>query len=552
MTLSVVIPTHKRPFQAACLIESLRKQDFLREKLQILLVSNLREKQLEKMAEEWREQFYDFKYLVSGKIGVNKARNLGIRFAGGDIIYFLDDDCALPGKDHLKKLVKEHELRPEAAGIGGGYRSPHELHGLEKFYYGLAEEWTQKSSSGRESAFQLAGGNSSYKREVFDRGFNFDSQISFGGSEEGFNSALISRGRKLFFSDEFSVYHFVKISFLQLIKKSFLQGKGSFLNRYRSGQALSLLENMKKEWAFVWRRGSFYSFFYSFFFKMGYFWALSHKKGRPRLFFRLFYFLILIVKSRLFFLRESVISRVLGGVWLMLGGVWLMLGSVWLMLGRVWFMLGWLWGNVVGRVLGRVWFVLGWLWGAKLIPAFYHSPPMKIYYFIRHLMWGKVIGRSLGWVWFALGWVWFALGWVWFALGWVWFALGWVWGKVIGRSLGWVWFALGWVWGKVIGRSLGWVWFALGWVWGKVIGRSLGWVWFALGWVWFALGWVWGKVIGRSLGWVWFALGWVWFALGWVWGKVIMKVYHFSHYQYSNKRIKLNLMKMIGAEEEDK
>ncbi len=506
MTVSVVIPTHKRPGPAARLIESLKEQDFPKGDLQILLVSNLPDKRLEKLAMEWESQFESFKYLSAGSLGVNKARNLGLRFAGGDIVYFLDDDCALPRKSHLKELVREHARRPDAAGIGGGYLAPENLHGLETFYSGMAESWLRGGMAARGGsgpACQLPGGNCSYKREVFERGFAFDPGIVFGGSEESLNRLLRDSGRQLFFSEHLSVWHFPRVSFFALAKKAFLQGRGAFFSRLSSGEALKDLESMKKEGAFFAGKGfSAAAFFYGLFFKLGHFYGLSREKSAGRAAFRWLYFPALIIKSRLYFLREHVAVKYGARLW----------GRVFVRaLGVLWFGLGWLWGRVFVRALGVLWFGLGWLWG-------------------------RVFVRALGVLWFGLGWLW---GRVFVrALGVLRFGLGWLWGRVFLRALGVLWFGLGWLWGRVFVRALGVLRFGLGWLWGRVFVR-------ALGVLWFGLGWLWGRVFLR-------ALGVLWFGLGWIYGRALipafhhsppMKIFYFSKYQYY-KRIRPELLKM--------
>ena len=379
MTLSIIIPTHNRPEQVAVLLESIAKQDFPFENLQVLLISNLRDKALRKQIPYWRSLFFDFKYKEVGLIGVNKARNMGIRFAGGEILYFLDDDCILSGKNHLQNLVLEHKSKPSVAGIGGGYRASEVfLYNLDKFYHEHSEKWIEEHVFDDKNTSQLIGGNASYKREIFDKGFYFDPLIAFGGSEESFNEALRKESYTLVYDKKLWVFHVLKLTVFSLIRKGFWQGFNSFEREYQQSQKIDKFQFMKKGWAFSFGAFTFYSFTYNLCFKLGYFWGASFSE-KKNFIFRFIYFVFLLLKSRLYFLKEYFLPWIYGSVFLRLfGGVWFVLGRLWYALGRLWY------------ALGRLWYALGWFYGHILLFLFHHSPPMKIYYFTRYQYYKRI------------------------------------------------------------------------------------------------------------------------------------------------------------------
>ena len=311
MTLSIIIPTHNRPEQAAILLESIARQDFSPQDLQVLLISNLRDKILRKRVSYWKRQFFDFKYKEVGLVGVNKARNMGIRFAGGEILYFLDDDCILPNKSHLKNLVLRHKAQASVMGIGGGYRASEGfLYDLDRFYHEHSEKWVKDHVVEDKSASQLIGGNASYKREVFDKGFYFDPLIAFGGSEESFNESLREESWTLVYDRELWVFHVVRLTMFSLIKKSFWQGFNSF-EREHAHSGKEKWEFLKKEWAFSFGSFSFYSFTYNLGFKLGYLWGASFSK-KKNFIFKFIYFIFLIFKSRFYFVKEYLFPRLYG------------------------------------------------------------------------------------------------------------------------------------------------------------------------------------------------------------------------------------------------
>ena len=345
MLLSLIIPTHQRAFQVEKLLKSISKQDFPPEKMEVLLISNFKDKLLRMKVLDWEKTFLNFKYKEVGLKSVNKARNMGIRFARGDILYFLDDDCFLPHEQHLKNIVQAHENHPESAGIGGPYKTEGNLRGMEKFYHESSELWLDKASrsskfiafggikqAGHQSS-QLLGGNASYKKFIFEKGYYFDPAIVFGGSEESFNNSIKKYG--LIRDENLWVYHHLQLKGFDFIKKSFKQGEGAFKNQFKN---LKEEDSFDSEWAFFHGdKQSFYSFLYQFFFKIGFFWGASQKED----FLKSFRFLFFILKSR-------------------------------------WY---WCYGKVLSRLFGLLWYAVGWCYGKVLLFFFYHSPPMKIYYF---------------------------------------------------------------------------------------------------------------------------------------------------------------------------
>ncbi|MCY4512220.1 MAG: glycosyltransferase [Bdellovibrionales bacterium] len=408
MTISVIIPTYKRAKQVEYLIHSLRNQNFPKNDLQILLISNLRDDHLREKSHQWKREFYDFKYMETGAKGVNKARNLGIRFSGGEILYFLDDDCLLPSADHLTQLAARHQEWKEVKGIGGGYKTDHNLKGVSRFYYEQQKQWVETVSGNINKTNQLIGGNASYKREVFDKGFVFDSQIIFGGSEESFNRLLVNNGYQLMLFRDLDVYHVIHVNMFSLIQKSFKQGEGHF--KGQMGEKAGSQEiDMKKEAAFnPTAPHSWMPFIYHLFFKLGYFWAGSSEKAKGFVAFRILFFFILILKSRWVIVKNHLI----------LGIIWRYAGRLWFYAGRLWFYIGALYGIIsvypirllglirfcagvlhgyISRFLGLVWSYVGALYG-MLVRFYYRTPLAKLWYFSKYQfykrIWPLLTGRK--------------------------------------------------------------------------------------------------------------------------------------------------------------
>lgn len=227
MLLSVVIPTFNSPPSLDRLILSLSKQKLGDHKLQIICINNAHKSFRKKLTAKWSNYFHDFKYLNSAKVGANTARNTGIRFSSGEIIWFLDDDCELISKhSYIQKIIELHQTYPEVKGIGGRYYPPAFKNKVSKAYFQITDQWLNQSKQGQYLTHNLVGGNASYKREIFDDGYRFDTHLTFGATELSLNKKLIQDGHKLALQNSLNVIHHQHLGIMKFIKRAFKQGQG--------------------------------------------------------------------------------------------------------------------------------------------------------------------------------------------------------------------------------------------------------------------------------------------------------------------------------------
>ena len=203
--------------------------------LQVLVVCNVFDKKVEdSVFRFWRDWWRDIQVLTVGEKGVNKARNLGTIHAVGDIIYFLDDDCELSHPHQLQKIIDYHNKYPEVVAIGGGYLKADFESVYSSFYLANSNLWLENLCT-KDDGQQLLGGNASYKRQVFDKGLKFDSDIVFGGAEVGLNQQILNGGGQIKVFDDLNVKHCVNLHIFKLCRKAYLQGKGRRRNQVRWG-----------------------------------------------------------------------------------------------------------------------------------------------------------------------------------------------------------------------------------------------------------------------------------------------------------------------------
>jgi glycosyltransferase involved in cell wall biosynthesis len=227
MLLSVVIPTFNSPPSLGKLLSSLSRQELQNNKLQVICVNNIKKSFKSDLAKQWSVYFYDFKYFNSEKIGANSARNTGIRFSSGEIIWFLDDDCELVSDNsYIQRIIQLHKEYPEVVGIGGQYYSPDLLNKLSQTYFDMTNQWLDQSLIGHYFTSNLIGGNASYKREIFDNGMRFDTHLVFGATELSLNKQITDNGNKLILKKSLNVIHHQHLNIFMFLKKAYKQGQG--------------------------------------------------------------------------------------------------------------------------------------------------------------------------------------------------------------------------------------------------------------------------------------------------------------------------------------
>ena len=220
VTLSIVIP-HAGTYQDILrVLQSIADQNgnFTYE---VLVVAN----PPEKYSENPFSKFKNLLYLTS-KRGANSARNVGLRASQGEIILFLDDDCALESSQDLNRYLELHRQYPSVAGIGGGYTLPSNCSYFERIYNELQHRWIQNSFLPGGYTSHLLGGNSSFKSSTIKK-YEFDETILFGGTETELQVRLYWDGHKLMYVNSLNVCHHSHLTFLGFMNKLFKQGIGA-------------------------------------------------------------------------------------------------------------------------------------------------------------------------------------------------------------------------------------------------------------------------------------------------------------------------------------
>lgn len=179
-TISVVVPTHRRPRQLLRCLNALFTQDRVDGRVEILVVDDARSPQQEHALDAFVRRSgatATVRYLhpPPGAHGPAAARNAGWRAARGEIIAFTDDDT-IPAHDWLRQGVRA--LRPGVDAAWGDVivPLPERPTDAERNTAGLdGAEFVTANCFVRRSALAAAGGFD----ERFERPWREDSDLYF-------------------------------------------------------------------------------------------------------------------------------------------------------------------------------------------------------------------------------------------------------------------------------------------------------------------------------------------------------------------------------------
>lgn len=235
LEISVIIPTHLRSESLDRALASLRHQDLDRSSFEVLVISNLDDRRVKFHAVAARETGIDVRHFVVGRVGVNRARNLGLVNARGKVLFFLDDDCRLLRRDHLSILIERFRDEADIDLRGGFYRDSLEASPTARSYNAIVNAWLRGRSAGKGP---MVGGNFSVRAPRIGAA-RFDEAITYGGSEVSFQETLVRDGVVAKLDLDMDVEHDCELTSYAFLRKAWLQGR-----RFRQDPEASVVRSI--------------------------------------------------------------------------------------------------------------------------------------------------------------------------------------------------------------------------------------------------------------------------------------------------------------------
>jgi glycosyltransferase involved in cell wall biosynthesis len=247
-TFSVVIPTRDRPQKLAVCLESLAKQDYPRDRFEVIVVDDASELPLDPVAVIFRERLTLTLLRQSRRAGPSVARNCGAAHAKGEFLAFTDDDCS-PASDWLQRLAARFASTPRHL-IGGRV-----VNALTDNLYSTATHVILDAIydyydplKGRAHFFLTS--NFSLATDLFRQLRGFDENWPLAAAEDReFCYRWLKRGFPMTYAPEASVYHHHDLTLSSFCALHFKYGRGAYhyhlLRASNPGQG-----GLKPDWNF--------------------------------------------------------------------------------------------------------------------------------------------------------------------------------------------------------------------------------------------------------------------------------------------------------------
>jgi GT2 family glycosyltransferase len=203
VNVSIVIPTYNRPGLALSLARQIRKYEPSSE---IIIVDQSEQQEDPKIISE-----LTIIYLENAKVNTSIAKNIGLKHATGEVVFFFDDDIEITSNT-LRSHLEEYS-DPNVQGVAGrvindGETVPEDTDVETGRANKYLTAFTNNFWSTRKQEVQFPYGcNMSFRRAVLEKLGGFDEKIPPPGWEETDLGLRVTRLGKMIFSPGALVYH---------------------------------------------------------------------------------------------------------------------------------------------------------------------------------------------------------------------------------------------------------------------------------------------------------------------------------------------------------
>ena len=205
--ISIVIPVKNEELLIGQCLESLKKLNYPRDKMEIIISDGLSNDNTVKIAQNYGAK------VVENKIQtVAPGRNIGFAISKGDLVAFSDADCVMD-KNWLNNSLKYFKDE-KVGGVGGPNLPPPNESYFEKAVRILFSLGSLISGSAHaielkkiKSVEGIPGCNAVYKREVLKKAMPVDESLLTCDDVE-MNYKIIREGYKLLYAPDVVVWHY--------------------------------------------------------------------------------------------------------------------------------------------------------------------------------------------------------------------------------------------------------------------------------------------------------------------------------------------------------
>lgn len=226
LKVSIVVPMRNEECRIATCLDSILRNDYPHEHLEILVVDGESTDGSREIVRERMIRFPLIRLLQNAKREVPAGLNLAIRQAQGQYILRMDAHCEYP-PDYISNCVAELE-RTGAANVGGSLQT---LPGANTWVARSIALLTQHPVGVGNSAFRLGKGDQfvdtvpfgAFRRDVFDEVGLFREDLVRNQDYE-FNSRVRAAGHKIYLSSKIKNKYFNSPTFSRFMRQAVSNG----------------------------------------------------------------------------------------------------------------------------------------------------------------------------------------------------------------------------------------------------------------------------------------------------------------------------------------
>lgn len=229
--VSLIVPVYMEQKYIKDFLNSLLKQTYPTEKLEILLIDGMSTDGTREIIKKFIEKHsnYDFKLLDNQRRYQTFALNIGIQQAAGDIIIRLDAHSKFP--ENYVELCVETLLTTDAENVGGlaitkGTNAFSRISAkMLSSVFGVGNSgFRTNAKSGYVDTVPFG----TFRKELFDEIGLFDERLI----RNEFNSRILKNGGKIYLNHEIQFEYYSRDSFSGLMQYAFSNGKWNIITLY--------------------------------------------------------------------------------------------------------------------------------------------------------------------------------------------------------------------------------------------------------------------------------------------------------------------------------
>jgi glycosyltransferase involved in cell wall biosynthesis len=220
--LSVIFCTYNRDRYIYKAIKSVVDQNYPRNNFEILIINNNSTDRTEKISNQAILDFTetDIKHYIEPQQGLSYARNRGIEESQGEIVIFVDDDATVFEPDYLLSIDEFFKNYPDAVACGGPIipvyeaEKPSWLSHYTEQLIGGALYMGKKIKQFKKGKYP-GGGNSAYKKDVFEKYGLFNVELGrkgsglIGAEEKDFYDRFYKAEVPFYYLPKMGIYHYI-------------------------------------------------------------------------------------------------------------------------------------------------------------------------------------------------------------------------------------------------------------------------------------------------------------------------------------------------------